>query len=47
MVKDYSDNKRGNPLPLLYEILFYMRYSTDNIPQYLLYQSWNTGWDEK
>ena len=28
MVKDYSDNKRGNPLPLLYKILFYMRYST-------------------
>ena len=31
MVKDYSDGYRGNPLPPLYGILFYMHYSVDRM----------------
>ena len=40
LVKDYSDSERGNPLPPLQSI-------EGQIPQLMLHQLWNTGWNEK
>ena len=57
MVKDHSDNERGNllqPHGLLLLISsegsFYMHHSTDRIAHTtrpLSHQSWSTGWNEK
>ena len=56
MVKDHSDSEKGNLLPphrLLFTItnkgyfICTIPQTGQNIPQYLLYQSWNTGWKEK
>ena len=56
MVKDYSDNERGNPLPphgQLFPISSKSSFICSipqtgyHIPRPLLHQSWSTGWDEK
>ena len=56
MVKDHSDNKRGNPLPphrLLFPIsskgsfICTIPQTGKHIPRPLLHQSWSTGWNEK
>ena len=54
MVKFHSDSERGNPLPLLHEILFsisskgaficIITQTGYHIPRPLLHQSWSTGW---
>ena len=56
MVKDHSDNERGNPLPpygLLFPInskgyfICIIPYTGYHIPRSLLLQSWITRWNEK
>ena len=49
MVKDHSDSEKGNPLPP-----HRLRFPISSkgsficiIPWPLLYQSWNSGWNEK
>ena len=56
MVKDHSDNEKGNPLPpqrLLLSInskgsfICTIPQTGYHIPRPLLHQSWSTGWNEK
>ena len=46
MIKDYSDNDRGNPLPP-HGLLFLIISKGSFIWRSLLHQLWNTGWNEK
>ena len=55
MVKDHSDNEKGNPLPphrLLLSInskgsfICTIPQTGYHIPRPLLHQSWSTGWNE-
>ena len=54
MVKNHSDNERGNPLPphgLLFPInskvyfVCTIAQTGEHIPRPLLHQSWSTGWN--
>ena len=47
MVKDHSENERGNLLPPLHEILFSIGRKAITYHSLWYTSAWSTGWSEK